>query len=152
MRLEYIFMDLDGTISDPKEGINRRIYGYCNVSNYYNIVCNKIINININTNYEKQRRKNLMVLNIVQPAIIILLIIATILFIYLGKELKRSYVVAIPLIGYIILLLTHIFEIITLSSQYIVTLILCIIIDCIFICVSLIVFLLFKKIYKKRKF
>lgn len=39
-----------------------------------------------------------MVLNIVQPAIIILLIIATILFIYLGKELKRSYVVAIPLI------------------------------------------------------
>ena len=29
-----------------------------------------------------------MVLNIVQPAIIILLIIATILFIYLGKELK----------------------------------------------------------------
>ena len=93
-----------------------------------------------------------MVLNIVQPAIIILLIIATILFIYLGKELKRSYVVTIPLIGYIILLLTHIFEIITLSSQYIVTLILCIIIDCIFVCVSLIVFLLFKKIYKKREF
>ena len=31
-----------------------------------------------------------MVLNIVQPAIIILLIIATILFIYLGKEIKRS--------------------------------------------------------------
>ena len=92
-----------------------------------------------------------MVLNIVQPAIIILLIIATILFIYLGKELKRSYVVAIPLIGYIILLLTHIFEII-ISSQYIVTLILCIIIDCIFVCVSLIVFLLFKKIYKKREF
>ena len=82
-----------------------------------------------------------MVLNIVQPAIIILLIIATILFIYLGKELKRSYVVAIPLIGYIILLLTHIFEIITLPSQYIVTLILCIIIDCIFVCVSLISFL-----------
>ena len=86
----------------------------------------------------------------------IILIIAgvcgSILFIYLGKELKRSYVVAIPLIGYIILLLTHIFEIITLSSQYIVTLILCIIIDCIFVCVSLIVFLLFKKIYKKREF
>ena len=93
-----------------------------------------------------------MVLNIVQPAIIILLIIATILFIYLGKELKRSYVVAIPLIGYIILLLTHIFEIITLSSQYIVTLILCIIIDRNYVCVSLNVYLLFKKIYKKREF
>ena len=62
-----------------------------------------------------------MVLNIVQPAIIILLIIATILFIYLGKELKRSYLVPKPIIGYIILFLTHIIQKKTLTSQKIET-------------------------------
>ena len=82
------------------------------------------------------------------PAILIIIIWVCILMIIS----TITDVLVIALIGYIILLLTHIFEIITLPSQYIVTLILCIIIDCIFVCVSLIVFLLFKKIYKKREF
>lgn len=83
-----------------------------------------------------------MILNIVQPITIIILLGVTIFLIYLGHELKKSYIAAIPLVGYIALLIVHVFELLTLSIQDVgMALTWCIIIDCGFICLSLLSYL-----------
>lgn len=83
-----------------------------------------------------------MVLNTAQPVTIVLLLLATVLLIYLGHDLKKSYIVAIPLVGYVVLLLVHVFELLTLSIQDVgMILTWCIISDCAFICLSLLSYL-----------
>ena len=47
-----------------------------------------------------------------------LLTIATALLIFLAQEVKKSYVSAIPLIGFLGLLIMHVIQIVTLSEQY----------------------------------
>ena len=83
-----------------------------------------------------------MVLNTAQPIILFLLLIATVLLIYLGYDLKKSYIVAIPLVGYVVLLIVHVFEILTLSIQDVgMILTWCIVSDCAFICLALLSYL-----------
>ncbi len=60
----------------------------------------------------------MFVFDITQPLTLILLLIATILFIFLAQEIKKSAVTAIPLFGYLTLLVIHSIQILTLKEQY----------------------------------
>lgn len=48
---------------------------------------------------------------------LILVLIATILFIYLSQEIKRSFVVAIPLFAFLASLIIHTIQVLTLSHE-----------------------------------
>ena len=49
---------------------------------------------------------------------LILVLAATILFIYLSQEIKKSLVVAIPLFAFVIDLIIHTIQVLTLSQEY----------------------------------
>jgi len=49
---------------------------------------------------------------------LILLVIVTVLFIFLSQEVKKSMIVAIPLFGYLTLLVVHTIQIITLKEEF----------------------------------
>lgn len=49
---------------------------------------------------------------------LILVLVATILFIYLSQEIKKSLVVAIPLFAFVIDLIIHTIQVLTLSQEY----------------------------------
>ena len=49
---------------------------------------------------------------------LVLVLIATILFIYLSQEVKRSMVVAIPMFAFVIDLIIHTIQMLTLTAQY----------------------------------
>lgn len=98
--------------------------------------------------------KGMIILNITNPMTIFLLLIATILLIFLGHELKKSYIVAIPLAAFTILIVTHVLALLTLSAETIelsTTLIWCIVEDCAFILVSLLSYLWIDDIEAKVK-
>ena len=48
-----------------------------------------------------------MFINLTNPTTVILLVIATALLIFLGKELKKSYIAALPLVFFLVLVLMH---------------------------------------------
>mgnify|MGYP001623723078 FL=1 len=86
----------------------------------------------------------MIILNITNPMTIFLLLLATILLIFLGHELKKSYIVAIPLSVFSLLLITHVLALLTLTPETInlsTTVIFCIVEDCAFILVSLLSYL-----------
>lgn len=84
----------------------------------------------------------MLILNIVQPMTLILLLIATILLIFLGHELRKSYITSIPLMGFVILLVAHVFQLFTISVETAAaTLTWCIVADCAFIFISLLSYL-----------
>ena len=88
--------------------------------------------------------KGMIILNITNPMTIFLLLLATILLIFLGHELKKSYIVAIPLSVFSLLLITHVLALLTLTPETInlsTTVIFCIVEDCAFILVSLLSYL-----------
>lgn len=60
----------------------------------------------------------MFILNITNPVTILLLLIGTILLIFLGHELKKSYIVAIPLFAFLALLVIHVIQLMTLSVDY----------------------------------
>lgn len=60
----------------------------------------------------------MFILDITAPLTVILLVIATILLIFLGKELKKSYITAIPLFAYLLLLVIHVIRLMTLPIEY----------------------------------
>lgn len=49
---------------------------------------------------------------------LVLVVIATVLFIFLAQEVKKSAVAAIPLFAFLISLIVHTVQIITLSDEY----------------------------------
>lgn len=49
---------------------------------------------------------------------LVLVVFATILFIFLSQEIKKSMVVAIPLFAFLIDLVIHTIQVLTLSQQY----------------------------------
>lgn len=96
----------------------------------------------------------MFILNITQPITLFLLLLATILLIFLGHELKKSYITAIPLFAFVVLLVMHVFQILTLSVEYSYsssTLTWCIVADCAFILVSLLSYLWVDDIEAKAK-
>ena len=60
----------------------------------------------------------MFVLNITQPITVLLLFMGTILLIFLGHELKKSYIAAIPLFAFLVLLIIHVTELVTLPVEY----------------------------------
>ncbi len=86
----------------------------------------------------------MFIFNISNALTLLLLLAATVLLIFLAQELKKSYIVVIPLVFYLILLVMHVFQLITLNADYNYlssTLSWCVIIDFIFIAITFFSFL-----------
>ena len=81
----------------------------------------------------------MFIFDISNPLTLLLMLAATILLVFLAQEIKKSYISAITLFAYLILLVIHVAQIATLSEEYrymIATLSRCIVIDFIFIFIS----------------
>ena len=86
----------------------------------------------------------MFIIDITNPLTIFLILIGTILLIFLAKELKKSYITAIPLFTFLLLLVIHVIQMITISNEYInlITVISrCIAIDFIFILITFFAYL-----------
>lgn len=81
----------------------------------------------------------MFIFDISNPLTLLLMLAATILLVFLAQEIKKSYISAITLFAYLILLVVHVAQIATLSEEYrymIATLSRCIVIDFIFVFIS----------------
>ena len=81
----------------------------------------------------------MFILNIANPLTLFLILLAVILLIFLGQEIKKSVAVAIPLFAFLVLLVIHVVQVSTLSTElaYLAgTLYKCIAIDFLFILVT----------------
>ena len=100
----------------------------------------------------------MFVVNISEPVTLGLLTIATVLLIFLGKEVKKAYIPAFALFAYLILVVMHSIQLANLTEEfremYYHVLIRCISIDCIMIFVSFFAYLwiddIASKFYKKK--
>ena len=84
---------------------------------------------------------------------LILMLIATILLIFLAQELKKSYITGIALFAYLILLIVHAGQMITLPAEYqdmLPVLGRCVAIDFVFICISFFAYLWVHDIVAKK--
>lgn len=81
----------------------------------------------------------MFILNIANPLTLFLILLAVILLIFLGQEIKKSVAVAIPLFAFLVLLVIHVVQVSILSTElaYLAgTLYKCIAIDFLFILVT----------------
>ena len=81
----------------------------------------------------------MFIFDISNPLTLILMLAATVLLIFLSQEIKKSYVAAIMLFVYLIILVIHVAQIATLSEEFrymITTLSRCIAIDFVFILIT----------------
>ncbi len=100
----------------------------------------------------------MFVFNISEPITLLLLTLATVLLIFLGKEVKKTYVPAFALFAYLILVAVHSIQLANLTEElyetYYHTLINCIAIDCVMIFISFFAYLwvddIASKFYKKK--
>lgn len=100
----------------------------------------------------------MFVINISEPITLLLLTLATVLLIFLGKEVKKSYVPAFALFTYLILVVVHSVQLGTLTEEFYETyhslLINCVSIDCVMIFISFFAYLwiddISSKFYKKK--
>ena len=70
---------------------------------------------------------------------LVLMLIGTILLVFLAQELKKSYITGIVLFAYLILLVFHVGQIVTLPQEYqelLPTLARCVAIDFVFVLIS----------------
>ena len=85
-----------------------------------------------------------MIIDVSNPITLLLLVLATALLIFLAQEVKKSYVVAIPLFAFLIMLVGHVVQVSTLSEDVqnlATTLYRCIAIDFIFILITFFAYL-----------
>lgn len=100
----------------------------------------------------------MFVVNISEPITLLLLTIATVLLIFLGKEVKKSYIPAFALFAYLILVVMHSVQLANLTVElrevYYHLLIRCIGIDCVMIFITFFAYLwvddITSKFYKKK--
>ena len=81
----------------------------------------------------------MFIFDISNPLTLILMLAATVLLIFLAQEVKKSYINAIALFAYLLILVIHVAQIATLSEEFrymITTLSRCIAIDFIFVLIS----------------
>lgn len=81
----------------------------------------------------------MFIFDISNPLTLVLMLAATILLIFLAQEIKKSYIAAIVLFVYLIILIMHVAQIATLAEefrQFITTLSRCIVIDFVFVLIS----------------
>lgn len=85
------------------------------------------------------------IVDVSEPVTLLLITLATVLLIFLGRELKKSYIPAVVLVAYLVLAIFHGSQLITLSDEYFTQyqpiLLRCIATDCIMIFVSLFAYL-----------
>lgn len=77
----------------------------------------------------------MFIFDISNPLTLILMLAATVLLIFLAQEIKKSYIAAIMLFVYLVILIVHVSQVATLSEEFrymITTLSRCIAIDFIF--------------------
>lgn len=60
----------------------------------------------------------MFIFNLTEPITLVLVIIATILFIFLSQEIKKSMVAVIPLFAFVLLLVVHTIQILTLKEEF----------------------------------
>lgn len=100
----------------------------------------------------------MFIINISEPVTLLLLTIATTLLIFLGKEVKKTYIPGFALFSYLVLVVIHSVQLANLSQElyetYYKILINCIAIDCIMIFISFFAYLwvddIASKFYKKK--
>lgn len=81
----------------------------------------------------------MFVFNITNPLTLVLLLVATILLVFLGQEIKKSYVTLVPLISFLLLLVWHVAQMITVSEEYrylVTTISRCVAIDFVFVLIT----------------
>ena len=81
----------------------------------------------------------MFIFDISNPLTLILMLAATVLIIFLAQEVKKSYVAAIMLFAYLVILIVHVAQIATLSEEFrymITTLSRCIAIDFVFVSIT----------------
>ena len=79
------------------------------------------------------------IFNVSDPITLLLLLVADVLLIFLSQEIKKSYVVAIPLFAFLFLIIVHIAQLVTLDQQFLYlasTLYYCLALDFAFIIMS----------------
>ncbi len=85
-----------------------------------------------------------MFINVTNPLTLFLVLMATVLLIFLGQEIKRSYVAVLPLVAHLALLITHTIQLLTLTPEkaYLSTTMTgCLAIDFIFVLISFFAYL-----------
>lgn len=100
----------------------------------------------------------MFVVDVTEPLTLLLITIATVLLIFLGKELKKPYIPGITLFAYLILIAMHGIQLFELTPElhdvYFKLLIRCITVDCLMIFISFIAYLwvddIASKFYKKK--
>jgi len=96
----------------------------------------------------------MIILNMANPVILLLMLTATVLLIFLAQEIKKSYISAIALFGYLAILVVHVIQMVTLSGEYKIllsTLTKCIAIDFIFVLITFFAYLWVDDIESKEK-
>lgn len=86
----------------------------------------------------------MFIFDISNPLTLILMLAATVLIIFLAQEIKKSYIGAIILFVYLIILIMHVAQISTLSEEYrymLTTLSRCIAIDFVFVLITFFAYL-----------
>lgn len=81
----------------------------------------------------------MFVFDIANPVTLLLILATTILLIFLGQELKKSYIAAIPLFAFLLILVIHVAQLTTLVEEFrymVGTLSKCIALDFVFILVA----------------
>lgn len=81
----------------------------------------------------------MFIFDISNPLTLILMLAATVLLIFLAQEIKKSYITALPLFAYLIILIAHVAQLMTLSEEYrylVNTLSRCLAIDFVFILIT----------------
>lgn len=101
----------------------------------------------------------MFIFNISNPITLILMLAITLILIFLGKEVKKGYITAISLLIYLVLLVTHVIQLMTLTTEFEVfrsTLSNCITVDFVMILLSFLSYLWVdnaeSKLGKKKSF
>lgn len=81
----------------------------------------------------------MVIFDISNPLTLLLMLAATVLLIFLSQEIKHSYIGAIMLFAYLVVLIVHVAQLSTLPEEYrylLTTLSRCIVIDFVFVLIT----------------
>ena len=118
------------------------------IKNKFNVIIQLV-----NKQKKKWRGREIFIFDISNPLTLILMLAATVLLIFLAQEVKKSFISAIVLFVYLVLLIVHVAQIATISEEYrymISTLSRCIAIDFVFILITFLSYLWVDDIEAKK--
>ena len=95
----------------------------------------------------------MFIFDISNPLTLLLMLAATVLLIFLAQEIKRSIITAITLFAYLIFLVIHVAQMMTLPEEYrylVSTLSRCLVIDFIFVLITFFAYLWVDDIEAKK--